>query len=48
MTDKYCPRGEIKKLKNRNHGNQCENDNAPAKVYVVGNAGTNPDSNVVT
>ncbi|GKE60477.1 putative reverse transcriptase domain-containing protein [Tanacetum coccineum] len=51
MTDKYCPRGEIKKLKNGNHGNhgnQCENDNAPAKVYVVGNAGTNPDSNVVT
>ncbi|GKE73341.1 putative reverse transcriptase domain-containing protein, partial [Tanacetum coccineum] len=24
------------------------NGNAPAKVYVVGNAGTNPDSNVVT
>ncbi|GKC30153.1 putative reverse transcriptase domain-containing protein [Tanacetum coccineum] len=51
MTDKYCPRGEIKKLKNGNHGNhgnQCGNGNAPAKVYVVGNAGTNPDSNVVT
>ncbi|GKA31541.1 putative reverse transcriptase domain-containing protein [Tanacetum coccineum] len=38
-----CP-----KLKNGNRGNQCGNDNAPAKVYVVGNAGTNPDSNVVT
>ncbi|GKA67069.1 reverse transcriptase domain-containing protein, partial [Tanacetum coccineum] len=39
---KDCP-----KLKNGNHGNQCGNGNAPAKVYVVGNAGTNPDSNVV-
>ncbi|GJR95989.1 putative reverse transcriptase domain-containing protein [Tanacetum coccineum] len=38
-----CP-----KLKNRNHGNQGGNGNSPAKVYVVGNAGTNPDSNVVT
>ncbi|GKD64559.1 putative reverse transcriptase domain-containing protein [Tanacetum coccineum] len=38
-----CP-----KLKNKNHGNQGGNGNAPAKVYVVGNAGTNPDSNVVT
>ncbi|GJR43704.1 putative reverse transcriptase domain-containing protein, partial [Tanacetum coccineum] len=37
-----CP-----KLKNKNHGNQGGNGNAPAKVYVVGNAGTNPDSNVV-
>ncbi|GKD96189.1 reverse transcriptase domain-containing protein, partial [Tanacetum coccineum] len=36
------------KLKNGNRGNQRRNDNAPAKVYVVGNAGTNPDSNVVT
>ncbi|GKD65390.1 putative reverse transcriptase domain-containing protein, partial [Tanacetum coccineum] len=36
------------KLKNGNHGNQCGNGNAPAKVYVVGYAGTNPDSNVVT
>ncbi|GJV36152.1 putative reverse transcriptase domain-containing protein [Tanacetum coccineum] len=38
-----CP-----KLKNGNRGNQRGNNNAPAKVYVVGNAGTNPDSNVVT
>ncbi|GJX29257.1 reverse transcriptase domain-containing protein [Tanacetum coccineum] len=38
-----CP-----KLKNKNHGNQGGNGNASAKVYVVGNAGTNPDSNVVT
>ncbi|GKE27995.1 reverse transcriptase domain-containing protein [Tanacetum coccineum] len=38
-----CP-----KLKNRNRGNQGGNGNAPAKVYMVGNEGTNPDSNIVT
>ncbi|GJR56700.1 putative reverse transcriptase domain-containing protein [Tanacetum coccineum] len=38
-----CP-----KLKNNNRGNQGRNGNAPAKVYAVGRAGTNPDSNVVT
>ncbi|GKE71802.1 reverse transcriptase domain-containing protein [Tanacetum coccineum] len=38
-----CP-----KLKNNNHGNQAGNGNVPAKVYAVGRAGTNPDSNVVT
>ncbi|GKE83694.1 putative reverse transcriptase domain-containing protein, partial [Tanacetum coccineum] len=27
---------------------QAGNDRAPAKVYVVGCAGTNPDSNIVT
>ncbi|GKE83007.1 putative reverse transcriptase domain-containing protein, partial [Tanacetum coccineum] len=37
-----CPR-----LKNKNRGNQGGNGNAPTKVYVVGNAGTNPDSNIV-
>ncbi|GKD38493.1 putative reverse transcriptase domain-containing protein, partial [Tanacetum coccineum] len=40
---KDCP-----KLKNGNHGNQRGNGNAPAKVYVVGNTGTNPDSNIIT
>ncbi|GJV47115.1 putative reverse transcriptase domain-containing protein [Tanacetum coccineum] len=40
---KDCP-----KLKNGNYGNQRGNGNAPTKVYVVGNAGTNLDSNVVT
>ncbi|GJY95079.1 reverse transcriptase domain-containing protein [Tanacetum coccineum] len=40
---KDCP-----KLKNGNYGNQRGNGNAPAKVYVVGNARINPDSNVVT
>ncbi|GJY43576.1 putative reverse transcriptase domain-containing protein [Tanacetum coccineum] len=39
---------ECPKLKNKNHGNQGRNGNAPAKVYVVGNAGINPDFNVVT
>ncbi|GJT39013.1 putative reverse transcriptase domain-containing protein [Tanacetum coccineum] len=39
---------ECPKLKNKNHGNQGGNGNAPAKVYVVGNAGTTPDLNVVT
>ncbi|GKF99668.1 reverse transcriptase domain-containing protein, partial [Tanacetum coccineum] len=40
---KYCL-----KLKNGNHVNQRGNGNIPAKVYVVGNVGTNPDSNIVT
>ncbi|GKC04991.1 putative reverse transcriptase domain-containing protein, partial [Tanacetum coccineum] len=40
---------ECPKLKNNNNrGNQVGGGNAPAKVYVVGYAGTNPDSNVVT
>ncbi|GKB08521.1 putative reverse transcriptase domain-containing protein [Tanacetum coccineum] len=38
-----CP-----KLKNGNRGIQRGNGSASAKVYVVDNAGTNPDSNVVT
>ncbi|GJX72291.1 putative reverse transcriptase domain-containing protein [Tanacetum coccineum] len=33
---------------NNNRGNPAGNVNAPAKVYAVGHAGTNPDSNVVT
>ncbi|GJZ70922.1 putative reverse transcriptase domain-containing protein [Tanacetum coccineum] len=39
---------EYPKLKNNNRGNKGGNGNAPAKVYVVGNAGTNPDLNIVT
>nr|GFA54829.1 hypothetical protein [Tanacetum cinerariifolium] len=39
---------ECPNLKNNNRGNQCGNGNAPAKVYVVGNVGTNSNSNVVT
>ncbi|GJR25310.1 putative reverse transcriptase domain-containing protein [Tanacetum coccineum] len=38
-----CP-----KLKNNNRGNQGGNRNALAKVYAVGRAGRNPNSNVVT
>ncbi|GJT88098.1 putative reverse transcriptase domain-containing protein [Tanacetum coccineum] len=39
-----CP-----KLKNNNNrGNQVRNAKAQAKVYAVGNAGANPDNNVVT
>ncbi|GJX04226.1 ribonuclease H-like domain-containing protein [Tanacetum coccineum] len=38
---------ECPKLKNKNRGNQGGNGNAPAKVYVVGNERTNPDSNVI-
>ncbi|GJX74509.1 putative reverse transcriptase domain-containing protein [Tanacetum coccineum] len=39
---------ECPNLKNNNRGNQGRNGNAVAKVYAVGRAGTNPDSNVVT
>nr|GEZ71404.1 putative reverse transcriptase domain-containing protein [Tanacetum cinerariifolium] len=38
-----CP-----KLKNGNQGNQAGNGNAVARVYAVGTARTNPNSNVVT
>nr|GFD00086.1 hypothetical protein [Tanacetum cinerariifolium] len=44
---RYCP-----KLKNNNNNNnrsnQVGNGNAKARVYAVGNAGTNPDANTVT
>nr|GEZ46385.1 putative reverse transcriptase domain-containing protein [Tanacetum cinerariifolium] len=40
---------ECPKLKNsNNHGNQGGRNNAPARVYVVGHTGTDPDANVVT
>nr|GFB67500.1 hypothetical protein [Tanacetum cinerariifolium] len=40
---------ECPKLKNNNnHGNQGRRNNAPARVHVVGRAGTDPDANVVT
>nr|GFC56026.1 hypothetical protein [Tanacetum cinerariifolium]GFC56049.1 hypothetical protein [Tanacetum cinerariifolium] len=40
---------ECPKLKNNNnHGNQGGRNNASARVYVVGRAGTDPDTNVVT
>nr|GEU58367.1 putative reverse transcriptase domain-containing protein [Tanacetum cinerariifolium] len=42
---RYCP-----KLKNNNNNrsNQVRTGNAQARVYTVGNAGTNPDANTVT
>nr|GEX41249.1 hypothetical protein [Tanacetum cinerariifolium] len=40
---------ECPKLKNNNnHGNQGGRNNAPARVYAVGRAGTDPYANVVT
>ncbi|GJV38718.1 putative reverse transcriptase domain-containing protein [Tanacetum coccineum] len=39
---------ECPKLKSNNQGNPYGNGNAPAKVYVLGNAGTNPNANAVT
>ncbi|GJV19625.1 putative reverse transcriptase domain-containing protein [Tanacetum coccineum] len=39
---------ECLKLKNNNHGNQSGNGNTLAKLCVVGNAGANPDTNVIT
>ncbi|GJR55576.1 putative reverse transcriptase domain-containing protein [Tanacetum coccineum] len=41
-------RSDCPKLKNRNQGNRAGNGNAIARAYVVGFAGTNPNSNVVT
>nr|GFA31881.1 reverse transcriptase domain-containing protein [Tanacetum cinerariifolium] len=42
-------RRECPKLKNNNnHGNQGGRNNAPARVYAVGRAWTDPDANVVT
>nr|GEV43069.1 retrovirus-related Pol polyprotein from transposon 17.6 [Tanacetum cinerariifolium] len=42
------PQEALRTNNNNNHGNQGRRDNAPAKVYVVGREGTDPDSNVVT
>ncbi|GJY35080.1 hypothetical protein Tco_0420458 [Tanacetum coccineum] len=41
---KDCPKWK----NNNNRGNQAGNAEAQAKVYAVGNAGANPDNNVVT
>nr|GEZ00105.1 reverse transcriptase domain-containing protein [Tanacetum cinerariifolium] len=38
----------LKMKNNNNQGNQGGRNNAPARVYVVGRAGTDPDTNVVT
>ncbi|GJT11161.1 putative reverse transcriptase domain-containing protein, partial [Tanacetum coccineum] len=39
---------EFLKLKNNNQGNPIGNGNALTKVYAVGHAGTNLDSNIIT
>nr|GEY45956.1 putative reverse transcriptase domain-containing protein [Tanacetum cinerariifolium] len=39
-----CPPRNCPKLKNNNRGNPKGNDNAQVRVYVVGNAGANPDN----
>ncbi|GJW52472.1 putative reverse transcriptase domain-containing protein [Tanacetum coccineum] len=41
---KDCPKWK----NNNNRGNQAGNAKAQAKVYAVGNAGANPDNNVIT
>ncbi|GJZ46185.1 putative reverse transcriptase domain-containing protein [Tanacetum coccineum] len=41
---KDCPKWK----NNNNRGNQAGNTKAQAKVYAVGNAGANPDNNIVT
>nr|GFC67827.1 putative reverse transcriptase domain-containing protein [Tanacetum cinerariifolium] len=42
-------RRECPKLKNNNnHGNQGGRNNALARVYAIGRAGTDPEANVVT
>nr|GEU84522.1 hypothetical protein [Tanacetum cinerariifolium] len=41
-------KSECPKLENGNQGNRAGNRNAVARAYVVGTAGTNPNSNVVT
>ncbi|GKD76163.1 putative reverse transcriptase domain-containing protein [Tanacetum coccineum] len=41
-------RSDCPKLRNENQGNRAGNGNAVARAYVVGTAGTNPNSNVVT
>ncbi|GJS91068.1 putative reverse transcriptase domain-containing protein [Tanacetum coccineum] len=40
-------RSDCPKLKNENQGNRTGNGNVIARAYVVGSAGTNPNSNVV-
>nr|GFA14129.1 hypothetical protein [Tanacetum cinerariifolium] len=39
---------KVMKNNNNNRGNQVGTRNAQARVYTVGNAGTNPDANTVT
>ncbi|GJU49034.1 putative reverse transcriptase domain-containing protein [Tanacetum coccineum] len=47
-TKPLCTKSDCPKLKNGNQGNRARNGNAIARAYVIGSAGTNPNSNVVT
>ncbi|GJX57188.1 putative reverse transcriptase domain-containing protein [Tanacetum coccineum] len=47
-TKPLCTKSDCPKLKNGNQGNRAGNGNAVARAYVMGSAGTNPNSNVVT
>ncbi|GKC12362.1 reverse transcriptase domain-containing protein [Tanacetum coccineum] len=44
----YASINQTKQQENKVAGNASNKRKAPAKVYAVGHAGTNPDSNVVT
>nr|GFC15559.1 hypothetical protein [Tanacetum cinerariifolium] len=43
-----CPKLKNNKNHNNNRGNQVRTGNAQARVYAMGNAGTNPNANTVT
>nr|GEZ18615.1 reverse transcriptase domain-containing protein [Tanacetum cinerariifolium] len=49
MSEKYCPRNEIRKLEMELWDLKVKGgrNNAPARVYAVGRVGTDPDANVV-
>nr|GEY38882.1 hypothetical protein [Tanacetum cinerariifolium] len=44
----YALNAIITTTNNNNHGNQGGRNNAPARVYAIDRAGTDPDANVVT
>nr|GFC62786.1 hypothetical protein [Tanacetum cinerariifolium] len=45
---RYCPKLKNDNNNNNNRGNQVGIGNAQARVYAVGNVGTNPDANTIT
>nr|GFB90174.1 reverse transcriptase domain-containing protein [Tanacetum cinerariifolium] len=54
IADKYCPRNEMKKIETEfwnlevQGTNVTRTGNAQARLYAVGNAGTNLDANTIT
>nr|GEV23448.1 putative reverse transcriptase domain-containing protein [Tanacetum cinerariifolium] len=44
---KNCKKKDSSKLENNNRGNQARNIGATTRAYALGNAGKNPDANVV-